>query len=108
MLTPAQLAIAVAVLIGEPIEEVREVDEHTSIRDMLHDKQREFLDCSARLRCVLGGRQGGKSFVFAAWLFDGAFERPRTVQTYLGLTQDACRDSVWPEMLTIGEAIGLA
>jgi hypothetical protein len=108
MSVPAHIALAVAMALGLNTEpEVAEHVEQDAIRSILHPKQQEFFDCTARLRCVLGGRQGGKSFVIAAWLFDGAMERPGTMQTYLGLTQDACRESVWPEMLTLGEMIGL-
>ena len=107
MSLPAHIALAVSLLLGgEDVDPTARV-EQSAIRNVLHPKQQAFFDSTARLRCVLGGRQGGKSFVIAAWLFDGALERPGTMQTYLGLTQDACRESVWPEMLTLGEMIGL-
>lgn len=94
--------LALKAALGEDAE-----DALPEIRDFLHEKQKEFFDCTERLRTVLGGRQGGKSFVLAAWLIDGALKKDRVLCMYLGLTMDGCRDSVWPEMVYVCELLGL-
>lgn len=78
------------------------------VRSLLHEKQREFFDCDARVRNVLGGRQGGKTFGVVAWQFDGALSKPDSFNVYLALTSKSARNIVWPEVRAVALAIGLS
>jgi hypothetical protein len=84
-----------------------EVQPVVDVRGMLHEKQASFFDCDARVRNVLGGRQGGKTFGVVAWQFAGALEKPDSFNVYLALTSKSARNIVWPEVRAVALAIGL-
>ncbi len=104
-------ALAATLAIGDAnVEQEQRIEAETEqldVRSLLHEKQLLFWDCTARVRAVLGGRQGGKTFVLAAWLLEAAYENPKTLSLYVALTKESARDIVWPEIKTVADMLGI-
>lgn len=88
---------------AQRIEDVRPT---VDVRAYLHPKQREVFECDAPAMNVLGGRQGGKTFVDVGWLIEGALERPGTTNPYFGLTGRSVSDIMWPEVVAWWDILG--
>jgi hypothetical protein len=86
------------------IEDVRPT---VDVRQYLHPKQLEVFECDARVINVLGGRQGGKTFVDVGWLIEGGFERPGTPNPYFALSNRSLSDIMWPEVIAWWNLLGL-
>lgn len=69
------------------------------IRRHLTPAQRAVFECDAPAINVLGGRQGGKTFTLVGWLFEGAFEKPGTLNPYFALTAESVGRIMWPEVM---------
>ncbi len=76
-------------------------------RKLLHQAQLVCFDCDARVRNVLGGRQGGKSFELAVELLTAGLEHASTLNLYLALTTKSARRIMWVEVVRAALELGL-
>jgi hypothetical protein len=104
-LVDAALALALEAHAAEEATRV-EVQPVVDIRKHLHAKQREVFECDAPAMDVLGGRQGGKTFVDVGWLIEGGLEKPGSINPYFGLTGESVTDIMWPEVETWWQLLG--
>lgn len=106
---PVSLADACLSLMLESHEAERErveVQPVVDVRKHLHDKQREVFDCDAVAVDILGGRQGGKTFLDVGFLIEGGMAKPGTINPYFGLTGASVGDIMWPEVVTWWKLLG--
>lgn len=101
----AALAIALeaSAVEAQHIEDVRPA---TDLRAFLHPKQRDVFECDAPAINVLGGRQGGKTFVDVGWLIEGGLERPGSTNPYFALTARSVGEIMWPEIVAWWNLLG--
>lgn len=77
------------------------------LRVLLSPSQRRAWDDAARIRYLLCGRRGGKTWLCAAWLLDGARQAPNSLSVYLALSKESARRIVWPAMRDVALAAGI-
>lgn len=103
----ASIALALAMeahaVEAQRIDDVRPV---VDLRQYLHAKQREVFECDAPAMEVLGGRQGGKTFVDVGWSIEGGLDVPGSTNPYFGLTASSVGDIWWPEVQTWWKLLG--
>jgi hypothetical protein len=83
-----------------------EVQPVVDVRKHLHAKQREVFECGSSVIDVLGGRQGGKTFLDCGWQIEGGWEVPGSINPYFGLTGKSVTDIWWPEVVTWWSLLG--
>lgn len=98
------LALEAHTVEAQRIEDVRPT---VDVRQYLHPKQRDVFECDAPAMNVLGGRQGGKTFVDIGWLFEGAFEKPGSLNVYFALTRPSAMRIAWPEVMAWAKLLEL-
>ncbi len=88
---------------GIAAEHVEVVGPTLDVRRHLAPKQREIFDAihvdGAPAIDVLGGRQGGKTFVDVAIAIEGGRQKHGTINPYFGLTGESVSDIWWPEVV---------
>ncbi len=103
-LVESALAIALSAdAHGVTADRVEVVGDVVDVRAHLAPKQREIFDAIHRDGApavdVLGGRQGGKTFVDVAIAIEASLRKPGTVSPYFGLTGESVTDIWWPEVV---------
>lgn len=103
-LVASALAIALSAdAQGIAAEHVEVVGPTLDVRRHLAPKQREIFDAvhvdGAPAIDVLGGRQGGKTFVDVAIAIEGGRQKHHTINPYFGLTGESVSDIWWPEVV---------
>lgn len=103
----AQAALALQ-LEAHAVEAARidDVRPTVDVRAYLHPKQLEVFECEAPAINVVGGRQGGKTFVDIGWLIEGAIEKPGTLNVYFALTRASAMRIAWPEVQAWAALLG--
>lgn len=65
----------------------------------MHRAQLAVLNDTARRKCLLAGRRGGKTHVANAGLIEAVGKHPGSVALYLSLTGKQARNNLWPQLL---------
>lgn len=101
------LAVALHLQASPEFQRVEDVRPAVDIRQHLNPKQLEAFNCEAPAFNVLGGRQGGKTFELGAWLFEGGFSKPGSLNVYFALTSKSARHIMWVEIKILAALLGL-
>lgn len=97
------LALEAHTVEAQRIEDVRPT---VDVRRYLHAKQLEVLECDAPALNVLGGRQGGKTFLDVAFSIEGGLENPGSTNPYFALTGKSVSEIWWPEVRAWWKLLG--
>lgn len=106
-LVAAAAALALQEITEPPAPEPRiEVAPVVDFRKHVHPKQLEVFECDSAAIDVLGGRQGGKTFLDVGWQLEGGWARPGSVNPYFALTGTSVDDIAWPEVVRWWSLLG--
>lgn len=73
----------------------------------LSPKQRQVIECRARIITVRTGRRGGKTHLISRWLFKRAQDRAGAICLFVALTRPSAKRLIWSELKKINKLYGL-
>ena len=77
-----------------------------NLKDLLFDKQREFVDDPCRYKSILGTRRIGKTTLASVDLYSFADTNQKAQCLFIGLTRENAKNLIWDELLALNEKMG--
>lgn len=80
---------------------------HDPIYAAMHPKQRAFFSHPSKAKALRAGRQAGKTYGVAMWLFVGWMLHPNQASVYITKTATSALRRIWPMLIKVARRFGL-